>query len=258
MDANSDEASRCVALAAAALKSGEVERCVRLLNKADRMYPGLPAAVALRSKLPAPKREATADMLAAVKAVQGSASDYYKVLGVSREATEGELKKAYRKKLLAVHPDKNIANGAEEAFKVVTKAWETLSDTAKRERYDRFGVTADDDAQPTMRRRRTHTNGFGNGFGNAQHPFMNAHTEEVDLDEIFNMMFNTHGGAGGFGHPGHRRHNFRTRRQRRREQEAQMEVMNPLQAIFWVFGILGTFSMFSIFINLLNALVHGG
>jgi len=263
MDANSDEATRCVSLATGALKAGDVEKCVRLLNKADRMYPGLPAAVALRGKLPAPKREATEGMLRAVATVQGSGDDYYKILGVTKGATESELKKAYRKKLLAVHPDKNVAPGAEEAFKKITAAWETLSEPAKRTRYDTYGITEDMNNMnnvPTMRRARR-TNGNHVYHGNhGNHPFFNTADGEVDLDEIFNMMFANNGGAGiHFGHqPGQRRANFRTRQRRRREEQAQLEVMNPLQAFLWIFGILGTFSMFSLFMNILSALVNGG
>ena len=65
--------------------------------------------------------------------------DYYKVLGVSRSATEDELKKAYRKLALKFHPDKNKAKGAEEKFKEIAEAYEVLSDKKKRDIYDKFG-----------------------------------------------------------------------------------------------------------------------
>ncbi len=69
-----------------------------------------------------------------------SKRDYYEVLGVSRTATEVELKKAYRKVALQFHPDKNPDNKeAEEKFKEAAEAYEILSDPQKRERYDRFG-----------------------------------------------------------------------------------------------------------------------
>ena len=54
--------------------------------------------------------------------------DFYKILGVSRNATEDELKKAYRKLALKYHPDKNQDPGAEEKFKEIAEAYEVLSD----------------------------------------------------------------------------------------------------------------------------------
>ncbi len=66
--------------------------------------------------------------------------DYYEVLGVSKNATDTELKKAYRKLALQYHPDKNQGNKeAEEKFKEAAEAYEVLSDADKRRRYDQFG-----------------------------------------------------------------------------------------------------------------------
>src|SRR5215212_1687495 len=69
-----------------------------------------------------------------------SKRDYYEVLGVQRNATEAELKKAYRQMALKYHPDKNHDNKeAEEKFKEAAEAYEVLSDSTKRQRYDQFG-----------------------------------------------------------------------------------------------------------------------
>lgn len=69
-----------------------------------------------------------------------SKADYYEVLGVSREATEQELKSAYRKQALKYHPDRNPGDhAAEERFKQASEAYQVLSDADKRAAYDRFG-----------------------------------------------------------------------------------------------------------------------
>jgi len=65
--------------------------------------------------------------------------DYYKVLGVSRGASDDEIKKAYRKLALKYHPDKNQSPGAEEKFKEIGEAYDVLSDTRKKQIYDQCG-----------------------------------------------------------------------------------------------------------------------
>jgi DnaJ-class molecular chaperone len=67
--------------------------------------------------------------------------DYYKVLGVERNANKDEIKRAYRKLALKTHPDRNPGNAkSEEQFKEINEAYQVLSDSEKRSRYDQLGT----------------------------------------------------------------------------------------------------------------------
>ena len=89
-----------------------------------------------------------------------SKADYYEVLGVSRDASEQELKSAYRKQALKHHPDRNPGDhAAEEKFKQASEAYQVLSDADKRAAYDRYGhagVWAARASAASLRRRRGH------------------------------------------------------------------------------------------------------
>jgi molecular chaperone DnaJ len=116
---------------------------------------------------------------------------YYEILGVSKSATQDEIKKAYRKKALQYHPDKNPGDSEAEAkFKEVSEAYEVLSDEKKREIYDRYGKDAVQGAAGA--------GAGGHGFASmdeALRTFMGAFGGGGG-DSIFDAFF---GGGGGYG-----------------------------------------------------------
>ncbi len=101
-------------------------------------------------------------------------SDFYTLLGVTREANEVEIKKAYRKLAMEFHPDRNSEPQAEARFKEITEAYEVLRDPQKRAAYDRYGKAG--------------IGGAAGGFG----------FHHVDLAEALNIFMRDFGGMGGF------------------------------------------------------------
>lgn len=100
--------------------------------------------------------------------------DYYDVLGVSKDASEDEIKKAYRKIAIKYHPDRNPGNKeAEEKFKEAAEAYDVLHDPQKRQQYDQFGFNGPGGSD------------FGGFSGN--------------MDDIFSMFGDIFGGRAGFG-----------------------------------------------------------
>ena len=106
-----------------------------------------------------------------------SKRDFYEILGVSKSASEEEIKKAYRKLAIKYHPDKNPDDkAAEEKFKEAAEAYEVLSNAEKRQRYDQFGHA-----------------GMGGAAGGG------AYGGGMNMDDIFSQFGDIFGGAFGFG-----------------------------------------------------------
>jgi molecular chaperone DnaJ len=101
-------------------------------------------------------------------------TEFYALLGVARDATEADIKKAYRKLAMEYHPDRNPAPEAEVRFKEITEAYEVLRDPQKRAAYDRYGKAG--------------VGGAAGGFG----------FHHVDLTEALNIFMRDFGSLGGF------------------------------------------------------------
>jgi curved DNA-binding protein len=107
--------------------------------------------------------------------------DYYETLGVPRDASSEDIRKAYRKLARENHPDVNKSPGAEDRFKEISEAYEVLRDDEKRARYDR----------PASPPPRDFGGGFGNGGGGRK-------VEFGDFGDIFGDFFGRRGGGAGF------------------------------------------------------------
>ena len=227
MEANRDEAVRCYDRARVYYTEGKYALAIRYCDKSIRLANGpLPGVSELKKraetayasppaaeKTPAPEpvrtsSEASEKASAVVRQILAKKKKgHYEVLGVSKTASDDEIKKSYRKLALSVHPDKNKADKADEAFKAIGTAFAVLSDPAKRRNYDLGG---DDDGEPTQQRGRQY-----------------YHDQEVSPEDIFNMFFGIDPRVA------RRQQQQQQRRQHRPGQTAAHQV-NQLQQLFQI------------------------
>lgn len=154
--------------------------------------------------------------------------DFYEVLGITKEATDGDIKKSYKKLALQLHPDKNQAPGSVEAFKSVGNAVAVLTDPEKRKAYDLHGV----DGRNYVRS----SSGYANGGQQHHHHHAGDHEFEhayarggfesdFTAEELFNMFF-----GGGF--PQQRMNTQNRRYQQQRHESTVWNFFFYLQKYF--------------------------
>ncbi|KAL8694546.1 MAG: hypothetical protein Q9218_000802 [Villophora microphyllina] len=169
---------------------------------------------------------------AVIRVRRCGATEFYEILGLEKSCSDTEVKKAYRKLSLLTHPDKNGYEGADEAFKMVSRAFQVLSDAEKKQKYDRFGGDPDNRFGPGSAPSASPFSGFARSPGGGRGPMFE---DEISPEELFNRFFGG-GGAGGGpfggfdagpqfvfnlgGGPGFRVHQFGGGRPRRRPREA--------------------------------------
>lgn len=136
--------------------------------------------------------------------------DFYEVLGIAKDAPDSEIRKAYKRLALQLHPDKNKAPGADESFKAIGNAVATLTDDKKRKMYDLYGKDEFNTGGSGggMRQRQGNANEFG---------FNRGFEADVTAEELFNIFF-----GGGFP----QQQNVFTRTRRFHRAEAQRQTNN--------------------------------
>ncbi|OON20763.1 DnaJ domain protein [Opisthorchis viverrini] len=200
MDANKDEALRCVSMARARLSAGQTELARRYVMKAVRLYPGVSIA-GLESLVcnsrsqsrerastvnrdcdssqnvsnpPPPEHSEAVFTRAQAEAVRKvlACKDYYELLGVTKDSSEDVIRRSYKSLALKFHPDKNRAPGATEAFKKIGTALSVLTDPEKRRRYDQYGT--EEEQVPRITRVHRHGDPFFQYDGDVFTMFFNG------------------------------------------------------------------------------------
>ncbi|XP_004488532.1 chaperone protein dnaJ 49-like [Cicer arietinum] len=210
MDGNKDDALKSLKIGKEALEKGDRNRALKFLNKARRLDPTLPIddllstidsdagdhpppaaespnnsdqpTIRRRTSAPAPGPSSsssttyTEEQVTIIREIKRK-KNYYDILGLEKSCTVDDVRKSYRKLSLKVHPDKNKAPGAEEAFKAVSKAFQCLGNEESKRKYD---VSGEDEVVYERRAaaRPASARGF-NGYYEA----------DIDAEEIFRNFF---------------------------------------------------------------------
>ncbi|KAI4207190.1 MAG: hypothetical protein LQ346_000684 [Caloplaca aetnensis] len=187
---------------------------------------------------------------AVIRVRRCSTTAFYEILGLEKSCTDAEIKKAYRKLSLLTHPDKNGYDGADEAFKLVSHAFQVLSDADKKQKYDRYGGDPDSRFGSSSTSTASPFSGFARSPSGGRGPVFE---DEISPEELFNRFFGGGGMGGGpfggfdtapqfafnlGGGPGFRVHQFGGGRPRRRPQEANGTSERPPQSTMSVLSNL--------------------
>ncbi|XP_055608380.1 dnaJ homolog subfamily B member 14-like [Uranotaenia lowii] len=256
MEVNKDEARRCIDLARGAFNVGNLEKAKKFAEKSIKLFPLKEAEDLLRriksasssssrpgSESTARKRATAANkenekepklnvdytqkQLDVVQRIKKS-KDYYEILGITKEATDSDIKKAYKKLALQLHPDKNKAPGSVEAFKSVGNAVATLTDAQKRKEYDLFGN------QETSS---SHFSSASNG-----NRYRNRFESDIDPNNLFNVFF-----GGNFPHQHQRTNQARWQSNDTQFYSQPMVVVILCIVVFWMLSAFSSDPHYSIY-----------
>jgi len=263
--ANQDEAEKCRDLAKSFMTKGEYSKASKFFEKSLKLFvlPGVTALKLKADQLAAQQqsggssssrgstsgdsntaassgtpssggsRSYTPEQESGAKKILTlSKKSHYEVLGLEKDATQADIKKAYRKLALKFHPDKNSAPNAEGAFKAINTAFDTLSDPSKREVYDQYGH----EGEAQMRQQ----GGSGSDFMGGMHGFrgFGGSGREVSPEEIFNMFFQSAAGPGFRAQFGGRQFRQRPRQTPQREDEGAAATSPFLNYLFQLMPVI--------------------
>ena len=268
---NADEAKKCLSVARAAIEKQMWDKAEKWLTKSIRLHE-TSEAQGLLQRLDQIKKKAADEKKAAppprkvaeekeppkefsAKEVNDAkeilrCKDYYKLLGVEKDATSAQLKKGYHRKALLVHPDKNNAPQADEAFKKVNAAMACLNDKDKRRVYDQI---RDIDK---FENKESNSGGGGGGgccnpggFQRQQYRRHGANQRDFESPEdFFNFMF--------FGHEPQMRRQQPAQQQQQRQQRHHQAPQGEGQLLFQQMAPLMLIMIFVLFSSILSAGFH--